>query len=56
MIQAQEYRYFLESLASEATKKAYAYNLKQFCKHNKIDDCTSLLNIHASLVEAQIID
>jgi site-specific recombinase XerD len=56
MIQTQEYRYFLESLASEATKKAYVYNLKQFCKHIKVDDCIRLLDIHPSLAEAQIID
>jgi len=53
MIQAQEYRYFLESLASEATKKTYAYHLKQFCKYTKVEDCTSLLN---NLAESRIID
>jgi site-specific recombinase XerD len=58
VIQTQQYRYFLDSIASEATKKTYAYHLRQFCRHFKTDDCVRLVdtNIHPSLTEAQIID
>jgi site-specific recombinase XerD len=55
-MQTQQYRYFIESIASEATKKTYAYSLEQFCRHFKIDDCVTLLALHPSLAEAQIIE
>jgi integrase len=56
MIQTQQYRYFIDSLASEATKKTYAAHLEQFCRYFKIDDCARLVGLHPSLVEAQIIE
>src|SRR5438128_7334845 len=56
--QSKQYRYFLDSLASEATKRTYSLNLRQYCRHLKIeiDDCIRLLGTQPSLAEAQIID
>ena len=56
MIQTQQYRYFIDSLASEATKKTYAHHLEQFCRYHKIDDCVKLVGLHPSMAEAQIIE
>lgn len=56
MIQTQQYRYFIDSLPSEATKKTYAHHLEQFCRHFKIDDCVKLVGLHPSVAEAQIIE
>jgi integrase len=55
---AQAYRYFLDSLTTEATRKTYTFNLNQYCKHIKVEggDCTRLLDTSPSLAEAQIID
>ena len=56
--QSKQYRYFLDSLASEATKRTYSLNLRQYCRHLKIeiDDCIRLLSTQPSLAEARIID
>lgn len=55
--QQQEYLYFINSIASEATKKVYTHALQKFCDYLKVDgDCSRLLGMHQSLTEAQIID
>lgn len=53
---AQAYRYFLDSLTTEATRKTYTFNLNQYCRHINVDDCTRLLDTSPSLAEAQIIE
>jgi integrase len=54
--QSQQYRYFLDSLASEATKRTYSLNLRQYCRHLNVDDCIKLLGSQPSLIEAQVIN
>jgi integrase len=52
----QAYRYFLDSLTTEATRKTYTFNLNQYCQHINVDDCTRLLDTSPSLAGAQIIE
>ena len=55
-IQSRQYRYFLDSLSSEATKITYSLNLRQYCRHLNIDYCIKLLGGNLNLIEAQVID
>ena len=61
MIQEQEqgqqaYRYFLDSLATNATKITYTFNLRQYCKHLNCTNLSDLLAKEPKYIEAQIID
>ena len=58
IIQCQEYRYFLDSIATEATKKTYAHAMTQFCKYIKNPDVSLLVAAgrEPRLIEAQVIE
>ena len=58
IIQCQEYRYFLDSIAAEATKKTYAHAMEQFCDYIKNPDVSLLVAAgrEPRLIEAQVID
>ena len=58
IIQCQEYRYFLDSIVAEATKKTYAHAMEQFCEYTKNPDVSLLVAAgrEPRLIEAQVID
>jgi integrase len=50
---SQEYRYFIDSLANEQTRKHYDFHLKKYCKYSNEDILSKKDN--PRLLEAQII-
>jgi integrase len=55
---SQPYRYFLDSLGSEYTKKTYAHALRQFFDYLQIKnpDISTIIGREPKIIEAEIID